>query len=70
MGPNNHPKDAKVTLRTGQDSESNYRDNKDGTIHVTHFAGTVRESYDVPYGKDADDTSNAISGSEHTVKNR
>lgn len=71
MGPKNtHPKDSKVTLRTGPDSGTNYRDNKDGTIHVSHFAGDVRQSYDVPYGKDADNVSNATSGTEHTVKNK
>jgi len=36
---------------------SSYRDNKDGTIHVTHYDNDKRTSYDVDYGQPADDSS-------------
>ncbi|MHC1716735.1 MAG: hypothetical protein AB9915_02540 [Candidatus Dojkabacteria bacterium] len=63
------PKVSRVQLQTGDDSGSSYKDNKDGTIHVTHYAGSVRESYDVKYGKDADNTANSVGGTYHVTKN-
>jgi hypothetical protein len=53
---------SRVQTNSGNDPGSSYRDNKDGTIHVTHHDGDSRTSYDVKYGKDADDQSNALPG--------
>lgn len=48
-GPNSV---SRVQLKNqGEDTGSSYRDNRDGTIHVTHYEGDLRESYDVPMGK-------------------
>jgi hypothetical protein len=66
-GPN---RVSRVQLRDqGEATGSSYRDNHDGTIHVTHYEDDIRESYDVPYGKDADDVSNSIDDSYHISKN-
>lgn len=59
---------SRVQTNGGNDPGSSYRDNKDGTIHVTHHDGDTRTSYDVKYGKDADDAGNALPGTYHTSK--
>jgi len=64
-GPN---RVSRVQLRQGEDKGSSYKDNKDGTIHVTHYEGNLRESYDVSYGKDADNVSNSIGDSYHITE--
>ncbi len=66
-GPNSV---SRVQLKNqGEDTGSSYRDNRDGTIHVTHYEGDLRESYDVPYGKDADNVGNSIGDSYHITEN-
>lgn len=57
---------SRVQSNGGDDPGSSYRDNKDGTIHVTHHDGNSRTSYDVEYGKDADNKDNAIPGTLHS----
>jgi hypothetical protein len=56
---------SRVETGGGSDPGSSYKDNRDGTIHVTHHNGNERESYDVKYGRDADDRSNALGNSRH-----
>jgi hypothetical protein len=57
---------SRVEINSGNDPGSSYRDNKDGTIHVTHHDGDSRTSYDVKYGANADDKNNALPGSVHS----
>ena len=59
---------SRVQTNSGNDPGSSYRDNKDGTIHVTHHDQDSRTSYDVKYGQDADDKSNALPDTLHTNK--
>lgn len=61
-------KGSRVQSNGGKDPGSSYRDNKDGTIRVTHHDGSTRTSYDVKYGKDADDKGNALPETEHSSK--
>jgi hypothetical protein len=53
------PKDraSRVQVRDGDSKGTSYRDNRDGTIHVTDYDGDTRTSYDVDYGQNADDRS-------------
>ncbi len=57
---------SRVQSNEGKDPGSSYRDNKDGTIHVTHHDQDTRTSYDVKYGKDADNEDNALPNTLHT----
>jgi hypothetical protein len=59
---------SRVQTNSGKDPGSSYRDNKDGTIHVTHHDGDSRTSYDVKYGQDADNKDNALPDTLHTSK--
>ena len=57
---------SRVQTNGGNDPGSSYRDNKDGTIHVTHHEGNLRTSYDVKYGVDADNVKNALPNTLHS----
>ncbi|HOV29703.1 MAG TPA: hypothetical protein PLD77_01345 [Candidatus Dojkabacteria bacterium] len=59
---------SRVQSNEGKDPGSSYRDNKDGTIHVTHHDQDTRTSYDVRYGEDADNEDNALPNTLHTSK--
>jgi len=66
-GPN---RVSRVQLRDqDENTGSSYRDNHDGTIHVTHYEADIRESYDVPYGQDADNVGNSLGDSYHISSN-